>query len=131
MASIEIIRSELVVRMRGWDKVWAMRASLTIPFAHVRRVRAKPGEAYFDDVIVDSWRGFGTYMPHRVAAGVVHLSDGPSFYSVHDPTRAIAIDVDAERVRHVVVEVDDEAPEQAATRILRAIGLPVIGLVRG
>ena len=124
MASIEIFEGELIVHMRGWDKVWAMRGTLRIPLAHVREVRARPGEAYFDEVIVDTWRGFGTYMPHRVAAGVVHLSDGPSFYSVHDPRRAIAIDVDAEKVRHVVVQIDDEAPEEAVARIERAISGP-------
>jgi hypothetical protein len=121
MASIQITESELIVHMHGWDRVWAMRRSVRIPLAHVRSVRAKPEEAYFDDVIVDSWRGVGTYIPHRLAAGVVHLSDGPSFYAVRDPMRAIAIDVDDEKVRHVVVQMDDETPEDAAGRIEDAL----------
>jgi hypothetical protein len=121
MASIEITPSELIVHLHGWDKLLAMRGSVRIPLSHVRGARARPPEAYFDDVIVDSWRGVGTYVPHKVAAGMVYLADGPSFYTVHDPKRAIAIDVEGENVRHVVAQIDDEAPEEVATRIQHAI----------
>ncbi len=121
MASIEITRDELIVHIHGWDKVLAMRGSLRIPMAHVRAARARPKEANFDDVIVESWRGVGTYVPHRVAAGLVYLADGASFYDVHNPALAIAVDVDRENVRHVVIEIDDEQPEEAVRRIEAAI----------
>jgi hypothetical protein len=123
MASIEVTRNELIVRMHGWDKVWAMRSSVRIPLARVRGVRAKPAEAHFDDVIVESTRGIGTYMPHRIAAGLVHLPDGPAFYAVHNPTRAIAIDLEADAMRLVVIEVDDERPEDAVSRIQNALSV--------
>jgi hypothetical protein len=121
MASVEIEGRELVVRMHGWSKVLAMRGTLRVPLSHVTGVRARPKEAYFDDAIVESWRGVGTYSPHKVAAGVVHLSDGPSFYDVRDPKRTIAIDVDSEPVRHLVLQIDSEDPDAAAARIERAI----------
>ena len=121
MASVEITQSELIVRMHGWDRVWAMRGSMRIPLGRVRRVRTKPAEAFFDTAIVESTRGIGTYMPHRLAVGVVHLHDGPSFFAVHDPTRAIAIDLIQGSVRHVVIQVDDEHPDDAASRIETAL----------
>jgi hypothetical protein len=84
-------------------------------------VRARPDEARFDDVIVDSWRGAGTYVHAKVAAGVLHLADGPSFFSVRRPERAIALDLDRERMQHLVLEVDGESPESAVSRITTAL----------
>src|SRR6201999_692025 len=79
-------------------------------------------EAHYDDVIVDSWRGIGTYTPRRLAAGLIYLRDGVSFYEVRDPHMAIAIDVRDVRiygyaVRRLVIQIDRESPENAAARI--------------
>jgi hypothetical protein len=122
MASIEVTKREVVVRLRGWDRLLAMRSTLRIPLARVRQVRARPLEAHYDDAIVDTWRGIGTYFPNKVAAGVCHLADGPSFYAVRDPERSIAIDLEGHAMRHVVLELDDEPPESAAQRIASALG---------
>src|SRR5580693_4436716 len=46
-------------------------------------VRTHPREARFDEVIVDSWRGVGTYKPGNMAVGTVFLRDGRSFFDVH------------------------------------------------
>ena len=73
-------------------------------------------------MIVESWRGVGTYVPHKVAAGLVYLKDGASFYDVRNPALAIAVDVDRENVRHLVIEIDDETPEEAVRKITHAIG---------
>lgn len=122
MASIEITRDELIVHIHGWHKVLAMRGTMRIPLSRVRAARARPKEANFDDVIVESWRGVGTYVPHKVAAGMLYLADGASFFDVRDPERAIAVDVDQPDVQHLVVQIDDEAPEDAVRRIEQAIG---------
>jgi hypothetical protein len=121
MVSIEISEGELIVRVHGWHKVLAMRGVLRIPLSHVRAVRARPKEAYFDNVIIEGWRGIGTYVPRKLAAGLVYTKDGPSFYDVNDPERTIALDIDGERVRHVVVQLGSEAPDDAVRRIRRAI----------
>ena len=121
MVSIDIVEGELLVRVRGWHRVLAMRGVLRIPLSRVRAVRARPKEAYFDAVIVEGWRGIGTYVPHKVAAGLVYTKDGPSFYDVNDPEWTIALDVDGESVRQVVVQLADEAPDHAAERIERAV----------
>jgi len=124
MASIEITRGELIVHIHGWNKVLAMRGTLRMPMSRVRAARVHPKEANFDDVIVESWRGVGTYVPHKVAAGLVYLADGASFYDVRDPQLAIAVDVEHENVRHLVLQIDDEAPEEAVRRIEKAMGGP-------
>jgi hypothetical protein len=53
MVSIHVTRLEVMVRLHGWDKLLAMRGTLSVPLSHVRQVRARPEEARFDDVIVD------------------------------------------------------------------------------
>jgi hypothetical protein len=121
MVSIELTLDELVVHVHGWDKLHAMRSSLTVPLGHVTGVRLDPPEARFDDAIVDSWRGVGTYVPGKLAAGTCFVSDGRAFFDVRDPTRAIAIDLHSEGVQHIVVELSDEEPEHAAERIRRVL----------
>jgi len=121
MVSIEISEGELIVRVHGWHKVLAMRGVLRIPLSHVRAVRARPKEAYFDNVIIEGWRGVGTYVPRKLAAGLVYTTDGPSFYDVNDPERTIALDVQGEEVRRVVVQLGSETPDDAVRRIQRAI----------
>ncbi len=121
MATIEVRDTDLVVHLRGWDKLLALRGSLTIPLLHVESVRAQPKEAHFDDMIRERWRGFGTYVPGRVCIGSVQLPTGRAFYDVRDPSRAVAIDIVGEAWQLIVVEVDDETPEHAMTRITNAL----------
>jgi hypothetical protein len=126
MAIIELTNHELSVRIPGWNAVLAMRRSVRMPLAQVRSVRVRPEEAHYDDVIVDSWRGIGTYTPRRLAAGLIYLRDGVSFYEVRDPRMAIAIDVHDVRiygyqVRRLVLQVERESPENAAARIEYAL----------
>jgi hypothetical protein len=121
MASVTVTRTEIVVGIHGWNIVRAMRSSLRIPLGRVTSVRLRPKEGYFDDAIIEPWRGIGTYSPGKVACGLVYLKDGPSFYEVRDPTRAIAVDVEGQRMRHYVFQIDRETPESAVSRIEHAM----------
>jgi hypothetical protein len=121
MASIEITAHDLVVRVRGLDKVLALRSRVSVPLAHVAGVREHAPEADFDDAVRDSGRGIGTFVRGRVAAGSLRLPTGRSFYDVHDPRKAIVIDLRSEPFEHLVVQVDDESPETAAQRIRFAL----------
>jgi len=126
MAIIQLTRTELVVRFRGWNAVHALRRSLRIPLGHVRAVRARPHEGHFDHAVIEGWRGIGTYVPGRLAVGLLHLRNGPSFLEVRDPHHTIAVDVEHERVwgyrvNHLVLQVERESPEAAASRIDHAL----------
>jgi hypothetical protein len=126
MAIIQLTRTELVVRFRGWNAVHALRRSLRIPLGHVRAVRSRPHEGHFDHSVIEGWRGIGTYVPGRMAVGLLHLRNGPSFLEVRDPKHTIAVDVEHERiwgyrVNHLVLQVEREGPEAAALRIEHAI----------
>lgn len=121
MASIEITPHDLVVRVHGVDRVLALRSSVSVPLAHVAGVREHAAEANFDDAVRDSGRGIGTFVRGRVAAGSLRLPDGRAFYDVHDPRRAIVVDLRSEPFEHLVVQVDGESPEAAARRIRAAL----------
>ncbi|HXX67909.1 MAG TPA: hypothetical protein VEK07_12035 [Polyangiaceae bacterium] len=126
MAIIQLTRTELVVRFRGWNALHALRRSLCIPLGHVRAVRTRPHEGHFDHAVIEGWRGIGTYAPGRLAVGLLHLRNGPSFLEVRDPKHTIAVDVEHERiwgyrVNHLVLQVERESPEAAAARIEHAI----------
>jgi hypothetical protein len=121
MVTIEVEDDNLLVSLRGWDKGRALRSKLVVPLRHITGVRAHPREAFFDDVIVNSSRGVGMYIPGRLAIGTVELSDGPAFYDVRDPHQAVAIDLAHEPLHHLVLEVVGESPEAAVQRIEHAV----------
>lgn len=121
MASIELTPHELIVRLRGLDRILALRSTVSVPLSHVAAVREHAEEANFDEAVRDSGRGIGTFVRGRVAAGSLRLPDGRSFYDVHDPRKAVVVDLCSEPFEHLVVQVDGESPESAACRIRDAI----------
>jgi hypothetical protein len=125
MASIELTPHDLIVRVHGVDRVLAMRSSVSVPLSHVEGVREHAAEADFDDAVRDSGRGVGTFVRGRLAAGTLRLPNGRAFYDVHDPKKAIVVDLRSETFDHLVVEIDDEPPEIAARRIRDAIARQV------
>jgi hypothetical protein len=175
MASIEIADDNLVIHIHGWDKLLALRSTLTIPLAHVRHAVARPGDARYDEM--EGVRLAGGYWPGSFAAGYFWVTGGLggatataleqlegarerltqsgeaaaaaiaqvdaaigevkkmleiaklpemtrylAFYDVHEPDKTIGLDVEHERLRRVVIQLDEEAPEAAVKRILAAIG---------
>ncbi len=121
MVRIQTKDRELIVRLLGPNKLLAFRSSVTIPFAHVVDLRPRPPEARFDEHAVETYRGVGTYVPGKLAAGTLFTEDGLAFYAVRDPSKAIAIDVTGEPFKRLVVEVDDETPEACVRRLVRAL----------
>ena len=174
MASIEIHGDSLVIHIHGWDKLLALRSTLTIPLAHVRHAVARPGDARFDEM--EGVRLAGGYWPGSFAAGYFWVTGGLggpaaaalerltsarteleragdeaatareqidaaighvktllesakrpeatrylAFYDVHDPDKTIGLDVEHERLRRVVVQLDEEDPDAAVARVLAAL----------
>jgi len=174
MASIEITGDNLVIHIHGWDKLIALRSTLTIPLAHVRNAVARPGDARYDEM--EGVRLAGGYWPGSFAAGYFWVTGGLggatatalerlegarerlaetgdagafalaqvdaaigevkkmleiaklpeatrylAFYDVHEPDKTIGLDVEHERLRRVVVQLDEEAPDAAVNRVLTAI----------
>lgn len=126
MATIELDSENVTVRLHGWNPLLALRKTVTVPLRHVRGARARPKETDFESWLVDGEPGTGLLFRGELAVGSIELTDGRSFFDVHDPSRperVVAIDlVDGEFV-HVVVDLDDETPEVVAKRINDAVAL--------
>jgi hypothetical protein len=114
MVTIAVEGDRLVLAVEGWDKLWALRSRVEIPLAHVRGAHADP------EVSIGLFAGLklaGTHVPGVLSAGTFVHRDGLVFWDVHDPARAIVIDLDHEHYRRLVVEVEDPA---AAVRTIEA-----------
>lgn len=46
---------------------------------------------------------------------------GWAFYDVRDPNKTIGFELEHERLKHVVIELDDLSPEEASDKVLAAI----------
>jgi hypothetical protein len=122
MASIELTRTDLIVRIHGWSIVRALRHSLRVPLGHVVAVRVRPQEARFDDFIIEGWRGIGVYTPRKCAAGLVNMRGGRrAFFEVRDGANTIALDLEGQRIRHLVLQLDYESAEDAGARVACAL----------
>ena len=115
MPEVDIISDTLVIRMTGWDKLWALKRRIQIPIAHVRGVRLA------DDIArgPKGWRFPGTYLPGVITAGTFYRNGERTFWAVHDPNDAIAIDLINDRFNQMVVGVD--YPEDTVSAIQQAI----------
>ena len=101
-----------MVNVCGADKLWALKSSFAIPLEHIAGVR-------MDAAIAKGWwhglRCPGTSIPGVITAGTYYTRHQKVFWDVHNPDRAIVIELRDESYDRLVVEVDD--PESAVALI--------------
>ncbi len=114
MARVTVENDTLVVEVEGLDKLWALRSRLAIPLANVRGATHDPGIARDRKGI----RAAGTYWPGVITAGTFHHEGERVFWDVHNPDKAVVIELADERYARLVIEVDD--PRAAVGLIERA-----------
>jgi hypothetical protein len=117
VTSLEIRNDELIVHVRGWDRVFAFKSELRIPLAHVEGV-ARAGTE------LDAWKGWrvpGTSFP-GFHAGTFYGRDGRAFWDVRGRDNAIAVYLRDDRFSKLIIDVDD--PEAAIAMITRAAATP-------
>jgi hypothetical protein len=122
MAQIVIERDSLVVRLSWLERLFAFRGDLRVPLARVRDVIVPPtAHGQFSRIDWRLIRMPGTSIPGVIQAGSYYrLGDGWEFYVVRRPSRCMVIELEGDRFRRLIVQVDGEAPEAAATRLLAA-----------
>src|SRR4051794_33406565 len=101
--------------MQGLDKLWALKSRLEVPLAHVRGATADPG-------VVKEPKGIrapGAHVPGVLTAGTFHIDGERVFWDVHDPEKAVVIELDDERYARLVVQVDD--PRATVALVERAL----------
>ena len=113
MTQVSVSDGKLIIDVQGWDKLWALKSRLEIPLEHISGVRSAADERA---------RGIrlpGTYVPGLITAGTFYQIGRKVFWDVHDPAKAIAIDLHDERFSTLIVEVAD--PQGSIRDIERAI----------
>jgi hypothetical protein len=103
----------LIVEIKGWDQVWALKRRLEIPLEHVTGIRA------VTDEVPRGIRIPGTHVPGVIAAGTFYDMGEKVFWAVHDSERAIAIDLQDEDYSMLILEVAD--PDATIYDIRRAL----------
>ncbi|MFZ0707379.1 MAG: hypothetical protein WAM71_17395 [Candidatus Korobacteraceae bacterium] len=112
MVDLDVSEGKLLVSVRGADKVWALKSSLEIPLEHITSIRTDP------TIAKGWWHGLkspGTHVPGVITAGTYYTRHQKTFWDIHNPDRAIVIELRDESYDRLVVEVAD--PESAIALI--------------
>ena len=104
VVDLSISGGNLVLNVRGADKLWAFKSSLEIPLQHVAGIRADPSVAHG---WWHGWRIPGTQIPGVITAGTFYQDGKRVFWDVHNPDNTVVIELRDERYNQLIVEVDD------------------------
>jgi hypothetical protein len=113
MTNISVEGDKLVIEVQGWHKLWSLMSRLEIPLDHVSGVRSAADER------ASGIRAPGTYIPGIITAGTFHHDGKKVFWDVHDPAKAIAIDLHDDCYSTLIIEVSD--PQSAISNIESAL----------
>lgn len=116
MVTISIEGDRIHLDVEGVDKMWAVRSHLEFPLSHILSVRVDTEAAR------GWWHGLrlmGSNIPGVLTAGTFYQQGELVFYDVHDPDRTIVLELDHERYKKLIVEVED--PERATSAIQAAL----------
>jgi hypothetical protein len=111
---LSISDGNLVLHVRGADKLWAFKSSLEIPLAHITAITADPAIAH------GWWHGLrmpGTNIPGVLTAGTFYQDGKRVFWDVHNPDNTVVIGLRDERYNELIVEVPDP---KAAVELVKA-----------
>jgi hypothetical protein len=116
MTSLEITNDELIVRVKGWDKLFALKSELRIPLAHIESV----ARAGVELRAPKAWRVLGTSFP-GFQAGTFKGED--AFWDVSGGgDSAIAIYLRNDHFSKLIIDVED--PVEAIAMVARAVATP-------
>ena len=110
---LSISEGNLVLHVKGADKLWAFKSSLEIPLGHVVEIRA-------DSDAARGWyhgiRMPGTNVPGVITAGTFFQDGKRVFWDVHNPENTVVIELMDERYTELIVEVSDPAAAVALVK---------------
>jgi hypothetical protein len=109
VTKVGITDGMLAIEVQGWDKLWSMTSRLEIPLENVLDVRSA-------DASVGGVRLRGTCLPGVITAGTFLQEGSWVFWDVHNPAKAIAVDLRDERYSKLIIEVVDPAETISALK---------------
>jgi hypothetical protein len=117
MVTIKIDGDKAIFEVQGWDKLWSLRSRLEVPLSHIKGACIDPAPAmgWFQGLKLA-----GTDLPNIFRAGTFYQQGELVFWDVHEPKNTIVIDLDHERYKKLIIEVED--PEQEIKKINQLTG---------
>jgi hypothetical protein len=115
VGTVKIEGDDLVFELHGVDEFLSIKRSISVPLQHVVSVSTErvPWQPF------KQMRIAGTSLPGVIKDGRFLSSDGMMFFEMHDPDKCITVNLDHERYKKIVFEVEDK--EATATQINNAL----------
>jgi hypothetical protein len=102
MVSVEVGVGEVVVRVLGHHKIWAVKRVIRFGREQVRAVTR------IETPLKPPWRRCpGTYVPGFICAGTYHGKEGKEFWDTTFRGQAIRIDLEGGDFASLVVDVEN------------------------
>lgn len=116
MTELQFDDANLIIEVKGADKLWALKSQLVIPLKHVVSVHYSPEVArgWFHGLKLP-----GSDLPGVLTAGTFYQHGKKVFWDVHHPEKTIVIDLQHESYNQLIIEVED--PQQELQRLLDAL----------
>lgn len=113
LARVEVADGALVVRARGLNRLWALRAQLRIPLSEVSHVRRDVAR----ETVPSGLRMPGTYVPGLVQAGTYRRGGERSFWLVGRTRKVTVIECPGSKVDRIVLQLSDETAAGLAAMV--------------
>jgi hypothetical protein len=113
--TVRIEGDEVVLEIHGVDEILSIKRSIHVPLKHILSVSTEdvPWDTF------NSMKLMGARIPHVVKDGRFLTGEGVVFFEEHHPDSCITINLNHERYKKIVFEVEDK--EAAATMIENAL----------
>jgi len=113
--TVRIEGDEVVLEIHGVDEILSIKRSIHVPLKHILSVSTET----IPWNIFNAMKLAGADIPHVVKDGRFLSKEGLMFFEMHHPESCITINLDHERYKKIVFEVEDK--ESAAMMIKNAI----------
>ena len=102
--TVTIEDGNLVFELHGVDEFLSIKRSISIPLQHVVSVSTErvPWQPF------KQMRVAGTSLPGVVKDGRFLSSNGMMFFEMHEPDKCVTVNLDHERYKKIVFEVEDK-----------------------
>jgi hypothetical protein len=119
MATVRIEGDALRVELSGWDKVWAVHGSFTIPLANIAGASVEKPPGFWESLKLI---GTASPWPFKMAGTFLYHGETVFFdYQRDDNVLVIDLQPGVSSYKHLFVHVDPpDTPEAAAQRITEA-----------
>lgn len=115
MVEIQVKDGELIVEVKGFHRLLALKRSVRFPVKSLRAVRHDPSAA------AGFWKGLrlpGTHLPGVIIAGTFYKGGQRHFYDVRRKERTIVLELVDAPYDRVIVEVED--PDREVSKLREA-----------